>query len=216
MNVTYYSSLIPLRQLPPQGNWCLPNICVGLRSMFATCTGIRAFTNCDNILPLAVPLPPKTVYRPETKPSIIERRPTVPPRVEESAPPKSNGKKQAVESFMPLATVLSRHPSLAVPSLDLSKVSNISHESAQKFVLATHRVLPSSVFITISSDKPGVSFCMPKGMNKQSNSRHVKLPVPPQKNHPIFTNRRPSGLGQKSLEHLLEVQFKTQKFTHFA
>jgi hypothetical protein len=197
MNATYYSSLIPLRQLPPQGNWCLPNICVGLRSMLATCAGIRAFSNCDSFLPSAVPLPPKTVHKLETKPSMLERRPTLPPRVEEPAPPKSSGKKQVVESFMPPTTVSYRHP-LAVPSLDLSKVSNLNREGAQKFALATHRVLPSSMFLAISSDKPGVSFCMPKGMDKQFSSRHLKLPMPPPlKNHPIFTNRRPSRLGQK-------------------
>jgi hypothetical protein len=58
--------------------------------------------------------------------------------------------------------------------------------------------LPPSAFMTIVSDRPGVSFCMPKGMNRQFGSRHLKLVVPVlPKHHPIFTSRRAAAAGGK-------------------
>jgi hypothetical protein len=127
---------------------------------------------------------------------LARRNILAPPRIEESPPPllRASGKKQALEcSTLPAAAPPNR-PAPEVPSLNLSKVSNLHAEASlvpAVSVLTSHRALPPSAFIAMSSERTNVRFFMPKGMSKHFRSRHVELLVPsPPKHHPIFTSRQ--------------------------
>jgi hypothetical protein len=174
----------------------------------ATCAETRTFVGCSKLLSVAVPSrPPKTAHKLEKKPTIIERRALVQiPKVEDLPPQnlptsfeKSGGKKQAFEHHIsPVAAPPPQPHLVTVPSLNLSKISSLNCEGGLQHagspavcLLSTRRALPPSAFMTIVSDRPGVSFCMPKGMNRQFSSRHLKLAVPVlPKHHPILTSRR--------------------------
>jgi hypothetical protein len=171
--------------------------------MFAACTELRAFADSDKNL--CVSPPHKTELKLEKKPSILERRVVVPSRVDDSpnlSQVKLLDKKQTVETCTSPATSLAYHPP-AVPPLNISKVFSLNREVAYQTLslglLASHRALPPTAFMTISSEKQNVSFCMPRGMNRHIKTRNVQLPVPtPPKHHPIFTSRQPIRRIEKS------------------
>ena len=213
---------LALRQLPPQGNWCPPSVCQGLRSVFAACTEIKAFAKCDGVLsvPVAVAVPPPhTANKLEKRPTMSEKRMAVAARVEDAPPPApallhpsaATGTQRVDPLLSPNASAHGHQrerPPRAVPPLNLSKVSSWNDQSAQASahspsattvcLLPSHRALPPSVFMQPSSHKAGVSFCMPRGMNKQFSCRRVELQVPaPPKEHPIATSRRPARHVEK-------------------
>jgi hypothetical protein len=193
----------PLLQLPPQGKWCAPGVCAGLKSMFATCRELQVFASSDKTLCASPPI--KTELKLEKKTSVLERRVVVPSRGNDSpnlSQVKLLDKKQAVETCTSPATSLTYHP-LVVPPLNISKVHSLKREAAFQTpslgLLASHRDLLSTAFMTISSEQQHVSFCMPRGMNRHIKTRNVKLPVPPpQKHHPISTSRQPIPREAKS------------------
>jgi hypothetical protein len=163
--------------------------------MFAACAELRAFANSDKALLVAPPV--KTEVKLDKKPSFLERRVIIPSRAEE-APNLSHikliDKKQAVEACEPPAIGFPQHPP-AVPPLNMSKLTNLNREvTAQEpsiGLLASHRAQPPTAFLSISSEKQNVSFCMPRGMHRQGQTRRVQLLMPsPPKHHPIFTSRR--------------------------
>lgn len=185
-------------KLPPQGKWCNPYVCAGLRSMLAACTEIRAFVNNDNLSSVAPPF--KIDLKSDKKPPILERRLIVSSRTEGLPPPSlviPGLKKQAVEPcVLPLASGPLHLPTPAVPPLDMTKVwSSRDHESASHApslgLLMSHGHLPPTAFITANSENSNVSFCMPRGMNRLIKSRQVQLPIPPpSRHHPLITTRQ--------------------------
>lgn len=174
--------------------------------MFAACAELRAFANSDKLVFMAPPLKPELMAPPlkpelkhDKKPSFLERRVIVPSRAEDASNlshVKLLDKKQAVEASMPPATAVPHHPTPpTVPPLKMSKLTALDREAASQEpsigLLTSRRALPPTAFISICSEKQNVSFCMPRGMNKQSRCRRVTLLMPPPpKHHPIFTSRR--------------------------
>ena len=188
-----------MQQLPPQGKWCAPSVCVGLKAVLQHCTEATAFA--FSIVPLS---PPKSEPKPDKKQGqgqgqggggVLDRRSSLLPRAAEDAPPppppiKTSGRKHpspptAAVPLPPPPTTTTTTAPVTVPPLNLSKISKLPVEAAASQppavgLLASHRLLPATAFMAVSergTDRGSVSFCVPRGMGKYFRSRHLQLPL---------------------------------------